>query len=708
MDGTATINLTPLYGSHSDEPLCSVLQIDDFRILLDCGWDERFDENNLQQLKQIIPDINAVLISHSKIHHLGALPYAVGKLGLSCPIYCTLPVKKMGELFMYDLYQAKAKFGFSIFNLDDVDAAFEKVIELKYSQDVVLNDKSGNIVVTPYAAGHSVGGTIWKITKETEEIVYAVDYNHRKERHLSGSVLITFRRPTVLITDAVNGLLTQDPMMKNREKDKEFCATIVNTIRGNGNVLIPCDTAGRVLELLLLIQLFWTSAKLGKFTYSLVFLSNVAFNTVDFARSQMEWMSEACQKAFNEDNSKNPFNLKDFQICHNMQQLREKKQPYVCLATSETLDSGFAQEVFMELAKDPKNLILFTNKSPSHTLASELMATPTPKQVSFKKQVNVILEGEELSAFLEAKELAEERLKEGGSDDEEDDVSESEDEDMDTAAGPWVKRMKLTPAFSMYPYVETKKSWDVYGEVVDVDEYKTEVTQDGKGKNGAMVDGDEEDEKEEEKPYKTITQDITIDVECAVKFMDYQGRSDAKSVRNIISHVQPRKLILLNGTQEAKDDLKDYCLENVTKEVLVPKNGQCVDITSETNIYRVNLKDTLTHLLNFVKVGDYEVAYTEGQIAIDYEQDSLPVLKPPAQGGRGHSAVFLGNLRFQDLKKVLDRHGIQSEFYEGVLVCENGLVNIRKVSETQISLQGSLSMEYYKIRSILYGLYEIL
>ena len=35
----------------------------------------------------------------------GALPVAVGRLGLSCPIYATVPVYKMGQMFLYDLYQ---------------------------------------------------------------------------------------------------------------------------------------------------------------------------------------------------------------------------------------------------------------------------------------------------------------------------------------------------------------------------------------------------------------------------------------------------------------------------------------------------------------------------------------------------------------------------------------------------------------------------
>lgn len=43
--------------------------------------------------------------------------------------------------------------------------------------------KGHGLTITPFAAGHMVGGTIWKIVKDSEEeIVYALDYNHKKER----------------------------------------------------------------------------------------------------------------------------------------------------------------------------------------------------------------------------------------------------------------------------------------------------------------------------------------------------------------------------------------------------------------------------------------------------------------------------------------------------------------------------------------------
>lgn len=80
--------------------------------------------------------------------------------------------------------------------------------------------KGNGITITPYAAGHMIGGTMWKIVKDGEEdIIYAVDYNHKKERHLNGAVLETLSRPSLLITDAFNVLNVQT---RRRERDSQL------------------------------------------------------------------------------------------------------------------------------------------------------------------------------------------------------------------------------------------------------------------------------------------------------------------------------------------------------------------------------------------------------------------------------------------------------------------------------------------------------
>jgi len=52
-----------------------------------------------------------------------------------------------------------------------------------------LKGKGQGLQITALPGGHMIGGTIWKILKEgEEEIIYAVDYNHHKERFISETI----------------------------------------------------------------------------------------------------------------------------------------------------------------------------------------------------------------------------------------------------------------------------------------------------------------------------------------------------------------------------------------------------------------------------------------------------------------------------------------------------------------------------------------
>jgi cleavage and polyadenylation specificity factor subunit 2 len=123
---TSIIKFYTLSGAHDESPPCYLLQIDEFKFLLDCGWDENFNMGVVNKLKRLIKpfflnlkmcnvssvcryihQIDAVLLSHPDRFHLGILPYLVGKCGLNCPVYATIPVYQMGQMFMYDLHQVR-------------------------------------------------------------------------------------------------------------------------------------------------------------------------------------------------------------------------------------------------------------------------------------------------------------------------------------------------------------------------------------------------------------------------------------------------------------------------------------------------------------------------------------------------------------------------------------------------------------------------
>ena len=49
---TSIIKLQPLSGVYGEGPHCYLLVVDEFRILLDCGWDEHFNMTFIKEFKK--------------------------------------------------------------------------------------------------------------------------------------------------------------------------------------------------------------------------------------------------------------------------------------------------------------------------------------------------------------------------------------------------------------------------------------------------------------------------------------------------------------------------------------------------------------------------------------------------------------------------------------------------------------------------------
>lgn len=204
---TSIIKLHTFSGAGDGYPPCSILQIDDFYCLLDCGWSEDLPKSRITELGKWTKKISAVLISHPSLRHLGLLPVLVGKYGLKCPVYSTIPVYRLGQLFCYDEFQSRfLSDDFNLFSLDDIDNAFELFVQVKYSQTTNLQGKGRGLTVTPLPSGHMLGGAIWKVVKDETDIIYAVDFNNEKSRHLNGAAFDACIRPRLLIINVSNAL----------------------------------------------------------------------------------------------------------------------------------------------------------------------------------------------------------------------------------------------------------------------------------------------------------------------------------------------------------------------------------------------------------------------------------------------------------------------------------------------------------------------
>lgn len=480
-----------------------------------------------------------------------------------------------------------------LFSLDDVDKAFDQMRQLKYSQTVRLQDKGLGIEVTPSCAGHLLGGAFWHVRKDTESIIYAVDFNHASERHLNGALLNApqLHRPSALITDASNALVTA---VKRSVQDAALTTAIAERLRAGGNVLLPVDAAGRVLELLLVIHSFWVAQNLST-SYTLAFLSAQSRNTIDFARSQLEWMTDKCRKMFDAGKI-NPFALGQVRLITSKEEMEllfaeasapGRPRPFCLLASSHTLETSLAQEALVRLAPDPRSLLLLTTRAPAWSVAGQLFSqdpkTPNsllsrlPSHLSIARRSQVVLTGAELERHLEEVRVKREQRKLDRDDSEDEDEEDTVDEEMDAAKIASAARRAMAAAgslsikraqqtFPLFPYAEHKHSFDVWGETLTDEERRVITGQaaplpssaasasasshmvfkpDPTG--GAMDDVPVSDGSDA--PTKTVVTLVETPLSCAVTYIDLEGRSDGRAIKTVIKDLQPRKLVSGANTQ---------------------------------------------------------------------------------------------------------------------------------------------------------------
>lgn len=49
---SSSVQFTPIYGGTDRGPVCSILDVDGYRILLDCGWNDTFDLEIIKDLEK--------------------------------------------------------------------------------------------------------------------------------------------------------------------------------------------------------------------------------------------------------------------------------------------------------------------------------------------------------------------------------------------------------------------------------------------------------------------------------------------------------------------------------------------------------------------------------------------------------------------------------------------------------------------------------
>lgn len=111
--------------------------------------------------------------------------------------------------------------------------------------------------------------------------------------------------------------------------------------------------------------------------------------------------------------------------------------------------------------------------------------------------------------------------------------------------------------------------------------------------NGTNPDGQNETANDKEEvdlldlPSKCVDCEQIIHIASKIVHIDFEGRSDGESLKQIILSLRPRRLLLVRGSALSTKTVSNFTKVFSDSKVFAPKVGQCLNVTTESHIYQV-------------------------------------------------------------------------------------------------------------------------
>ena len=276
--------------------------------------------------------------------------------------------------------------------------------------------------------------------------------------------------------------------------------------------------------------------------------------------------------------------------------------------------------------------------------------------------------------------------------------------------------------FQSFPVREISKTVNEYGEVVQASEFEAlEISGRPANVPVALTEKDTP-QKDSDSPIKWICKTAPVSIECPRKIISgFSGLSDGRSLKTIISRINPRKLLIVGGSTEATGFLLNhYKMSSEGIEAHAPKIHESINVSSSLNLLSAVISEALLNQLRVSYSQDYEVAFLNAKVRIkenldvdsnemqdvntstNYTYELVPASLEMISPG---PSVMIGDVKLSELRRLMAMtlSSIKAEFTtSGDLIC-NGKVLIKKdQSSGELCLEGPLCKEYYQIRNLFY------
>ncbi len=352
------VRLTFLGGARQVGRSSLLLQTPNSRILIDCGidvasqGDERFPIFNIPEFD--IAQLDAVIISHAHLDHVGLLPYLY-KMGYKGPVYMTLPTRDIAALLSLDFigvaYKQAAQ---PLFDSKDIKEMVKHSICVNYNE---VTDIAPDVRLTFYNSGHVLGGSLihLNIGNGAHNLVYTGDYKYSRTRLLEPCVF-SFPRVESIVTESTYGSKL-DVLPPRRETEEQFINMVKNTINNGGKVLLPELGLGHAQETLLRME---EAMRMGELPKVPIYIDGMIWDINAIHTAYPDFLSNKIRTQIFQD--RNPFVSEIFSRVGSAQERKQVIEggPCIVIATSGMLQGGASVEYFKNFADNPKNLMILS------------------------------------------------------------------------------------------------------------------------------------------------------------------------------------------------------------------------------------------------------------------------------------------------------------------------------------------------------------
>ncbi len=373
---------------------CYLLQTPESKIMLDCGLNVAANESQMFPLLEApefdLESLDAVILSHSHVDHVGCLPYLY-KMGYKGPVYMTMPTRDVSALLTLDCIAVSQKEARgSIYSASDVKEMVKHSVCLDYEE---VTDITPDVRLTFYVSGHNLGSSIvhLHIGNGLHNLVFTGDFNYETS-NLLGAAQTKFPRVETVIMEATYGTKKEEVQTRKECEDK-LIGLVNETINKNkGKVLMPVLGVGRSQEIMVILERVMREGKIPKVP---IYLQGMVWDVTAIHTAYPDFFNHSVRReVFQKDN--NPFLSDIFKHVTSKKEMDvviNSKEPCIIMATSGMLTGGASVTYFKALSENKKNRLILTSYQGQGSLGRRLQ------------------EGERSIAFVEGGSKRQEMLK---------------------------------------------------------------------------------------------------------------------------------------------------------------------------------------------------------------------------------------------------------------------------------------------------------